>query len=173
MIVQSQTIDMVLIGDNQAKAREIVKEMADLDSDFKFEEYSGWYDGIDDFVNQYSIWGDGMLFKNVFVVNGKVTLHVVLSSEPPTNTSQARLDEIKNLLRSKDGPPDIIYLRNDTYKVLVDDQFYCYRKHLVFYGANETKIQTYIIDAANFDALQRYTELWVSMTKDKLQYRYF
>lgn len=172
LIVQSQTIDMVLMGDSQAKARKIVKEMADTDSDFKFEEYSGWYDGINENVKQYSIWGDGILFKSVFVVDGKVTFHVVLSSEPPANTSQARLDEIKNQLRSKDGHSDIVYLRNDTYKVLINNQFYCYRKHLVFYGANRNKIQTYIIDATNFDALQRYTELWVSMAKDKIQYRY-
>jgi len=100
LLVHSHTTEMVLIGDSQEKAKIIVKEMADIDTDFKYEEYSGWYDGINDYVTQYSIWSpDGMLFKNVFAVDGNVVLHVVLSSEPPENTTQSRLDEIKNLLR--------------------------------------------------------------------------
>jgi hypothetical protein len=173
LIVQSQTIDMVLIGDNQAKAKKIVKEMADLDSYFEFEEYIGWYDGINDFVNQYSIWGDDMLFKHVFVVNGKVAMIVTFSSEPPANTSQAKLDDIKKKLRSKDCPSDLMYLRDDTYKVMIDNKFYCYRKHLVIYMFNKKEIQPYIIDAVNFDALQRYTDIWESMIKNDLRYRYF
>lgn len=173
LLVHSQTTEMVLIGDSQEKAKITVKEMADIDTDFKYEEYSGWYDGINDYVTQYSIWSpDGMLFKNVFAVDGNVVLHVVLSSEPPENTTQSRLDEIKNLLRGENAPPDITYLRNDTYEVKINNEFYCYRKHLIFYANNKSKIQTYIIDASNFDALQRYTRIWTSMAKDKLQYRY-
>jgi len=56
--------------------------------------------------------------------------------------------------------------------VQINNKFYCYRKHLIFYADNTNKIQTYIIDAADFDALQRYTKIWVSVAKGKLQYRY-
>ncbi len=68
LIVQSQTIEMVLIG-NPEKAKNVLTEVADLDASFIFEEYCGWYDGIDDYVTQFSIWGvDGMLLKSVFLI---------------------------------------------------------------------------------------------------------
>ena len=174
LLVQSQNNEMILIGDSQVKAKKIVKEMASQNSNFKFKEYNGWYGGINEYVQQYSIWApDGLLLKSVFVVKGKVILNVVLSSEPPANTTQSRLDEIKNLLRGKNAPPDIVYLRNDTYKVMIGSKFYCYRKTLILFSYNNAdRIQTYIIDAANFDALQRYTMIWINMAKNKMRYRF-
>ena len=172
LLARAQTIEMLLIGDSKSKASRIVKEMASIDSDFIFEEYNGWYDGINDYVNQYTIWGGGMLLKTVFVIEGKVSMQVTFSSEPPANTSQKRLDEIQKLLRSKNGPPDITYLSDNTYKVFINNEFYCYRKHLIFYSPEKPGIQPYIIDADNFDALQRHTALWVSLIKDNLRYRY-
>lgn len=174
LFAQTQTMEMILIGDSKEKARKIVKEMSNMDPDFKFEEYNGWYEGIDDYVNQYSIWGtDSSLLKSVFVVGGKVILHAVLSSEPPANTTHAELDKIQKRLRSKAAMPDIEYMQKDTYKILMNNKFYSYRKHLVFYMPNKAKIQTYIIEASDFDQLQRYTNQWTTMAQNKLHFRYF
>jgi hypothetical protein len=170
---QSQTSEVILIGDSNIKAKKHIKNLANLDIDFAYEEYYGWYDGIDDIVNQNALWSsDNMLFMNVFSVDDKVVLIMALSSLPDANSTQAELDQMKKMLRGKDSPTDIIYLRNDTYKVLMNDKFYCYRKHLILFRPNGDRIISYIFDAYNFDALQRFCKLFTNDPKQRLQIRF-
>jgi len=173
MIVQSQTSESIFIGDNDSNAKRIVNRIANQDIDFKYEEYKGWYEGIDEYVNQYAIWGsDGMLFMNVLTVEGKVVFIMSLSPEPSPHTSQKELDQIKSLLRGENSPSDIVYLRNNTYKVLINKRFYSYRKHFILFSSDGDKIVTYIMDASNFEALQRYSKIWETNKINKLEFRY-
>ena len=167
----SQTAETILIGDSQDKARRLAKQFAAQDPELEYEEYNGWYGGINDNVNQYAVWGDGLLLFNVLAVDGKVVYIMAIMSDPSPTASQSELDQIKNFLRGKDAPPDHIYLQDNTYKKLMNGKFYSYCKYLVIYGDTD-RIMPYIFDAYDFDALQRISKVFETEVLKKMKVRY-
>lgn len=171
LTVFCQSQETILLGDSRKKAKEIALNISNLDSDFKFEEYKGQYEGFDEDVVQYMIWADDMLFLNVLTVNDKVVFIMTLTPDPMFQGSKSQLDKLKEALRSNNAGEDHKFFRDNTYKKFINGKFYSYGKYLVLYGPKSNPAKEnipYTFDSLDFNALQEITRLFVKVSENKL-----
>lgn len=161
MLMQAQSPELILIGDSHEKAKRLIKEFAEQDTELKYEEYSGWYDGVDTIIDQYSVWSeDDILLINVLVANDKVVYTMAMMPEPNFETPQEEIDHIRISLRGEYAPPGHKYIGNNIYKKddgVIPASFCTY---ILLSGSNGN-IMSYVMEAVYFDVLYELQSIFV------------